>query len=411
MPLRTLLVWTVLGATLAAPASALAKPKLAVLGIESVDTSTDASQEKTALLAKWLTEALRQRAAKARARYEVAPNSNRELSEVKLLQDCMDEGRDCMAAIGRDLGADKLMYGRIERRRDGYNVSLRLLNVSTRGYEKQKSDTIPASAGDLEGMQRVASELFTDLTGVVVDGAVVIDTNVPTGTVLIEGEPRGVIANRTATLRGLSEGLVTISVESPGYRRWDGLAEVKAGKVQRITVTLEPEAEGGGGPEIVGPADEEPTSKKTYRTLAWTSAVITAGGITAFTITGLKVWSLEDEKLSEIRKSWDNPEENRRITSVEDACSEAAQDGYAPVNDVCRKGKDMAMWTNILLGASATMAIATGYFAYKGYFADDKEAQPAPGSSAARRRKPKRTVLVAPTFYPEGAGVGAVIQF
>src|SRR5262245_60916738 len=93
------LCFSVLG-LLAAPA--MAKTKLAVLGIEAVDEGDVASQEKTAAIAKSFTEALRARAASLASQgYVVPPNSNRELTEVKILQNCLDESVPCMVLVGK----------------------------------------------------------------------------------------------------------------------------------------------------------------------------------------------------------------------------------------------------------------------------------------------------------------------
>src|SRR5450432_1560814 len=92
-----------------APDAHAANKKLAVLGIEAVDDGAG-SQKKTTELAKTLTESLRSKVTTSTG-YDLAPNSAKELAELKLLSDCLDEGAECMAAIGKDLNADVLLYG------------------------------------------------------------------------------------------------------------------------------------------------------------------------------------------------------------------------------------------------------------------------------------------------------------
>ena len=49
-----------------------------------------------------------------------------------------------MSQIGKDLGADFLVYGRLEKKPDGYAVTINLLNVNKKKFEKAKSPlTIP----------------------------------------------------------------------------------------------------------------------------------------------------------------------------------------------------------------------------------------------------------------------------
>jgi hypothetical protein len=394
-------------AVLGAAGQAAARPKLAVLGIEPVDYGDTASVERTALVARWFTEGLRQRAAVARASYDIAPNSQRELAEVKLLSNCLDEGRECMAAIGRELGADRLLYGRIEKKRDGYSVTLRLMNVQTRSFEKQKTDLLPWSMADEDGTRRAAAEFFAALTGLAVEGTILVATNARTGRVLVDGEPRAEIADFGASVKGLGEGTLEIAIEAEGFERWVGQAEVKAGQVHRMDVTLT----AVGGAFMPPPRRKRDTADRpedTYKVLAWTSAVVTAGGITAFAITGVKVWNLEDEKREAIQSSWGNADPNERIG--EGGCAEAADKGYKPVDDLCRRGKQMATLTNVLIGVSATMALATGYFAYKGYGGTAESSRPSSTRAGSRQKAPTR-VLVTPEIYPTGGGVGAIIQF
>ncbi|MBI4508517.1 MAG: PEGA domain-containing protein [Deltaproteobacteria bacterium] len=404
------MTWALCAAALSganAANAANAKPKLAVLGIEPLDEGDTSSQERTASLAKWITDGLRERAERARARYDLAPNSNKELTEVKLLSDCLDEARDCMAAIGRDLNADYLMFGRLERRRDTYALTLRLLNVGTKSFEKQKTDSTASTSANEATMRRMASAVFAELTGIPLDGTIAIEANVPSGTVFVNGERRGMIAARTATIEGLPEGRARVVVEADGYKRWEGQVDVRPGASVRLAVSLRPDSV-ERTPTLSAtspPPSDRPSGRpgKMYRTLAWTSAVLTAGGVAAFTITGLKVRSLEQDKEAAIRTSWDDPDGG--ITGTSDACKEADEKGYAPVDSICRDGKRMAKITNILIGLSAAAFVATGVFAYEGYIAADR-----PPPEQARKASSRR-VTVVPEIFPTGAGLGAVIQF
>src|SRR5687767_760777 len=68
-----------------------AKPKVAVLGLEVAGQS--ATDPKATGTAKELTRELRREAARPNGPFEPAPNSNKDLLEMKLLSDCSDEGK------------------------------------------------------------------------------------------------------------------------------------------------------------------------------------------------------------------------------------------------------------------------------------------------------------------------------
>src|SRR5690606_39007245 len=106
-----------------AGSSALARPKVAVLGLEVTGTIDQASTT----VARELTEGLRSRARSGDGPYQLAPNSNRELIDEKLIKQCDDEAAACMAEIGQEVGADFLIYGRVAKEGAGYRVTLHVL--------------------------------------------------------------------------------------------------------------------------------------------------------------------------------------------------------------------------------------------------------------------------------------------
>lgn len=405
MRLRLILAALTLVAGVVAASRADAKPKIAVLGIEPVDDGAG----ETANLARSLTEGLRARAQQARSRFDIAPNANKELTELKLLADCIDEARDCMTSIGRDLGADRLIFGRIERKGSSYAITIRFLNIQTGKWEgKGKFETtIGQDQAHDAGMKKVASMAWSELTGTPTTGTIVIRSNVATGTLYLDGIIKVAIANRTATLGDLPEGRYNVAIEAQGYQRWETTTEVQAGETTRVDARLEPETSGGGLPGGGSGGGDRPGG--TSRALFWTTLVVTAGGVASFTITGLKVREYEDQKVDAILNSGGQIESD----SSEDACREARAEGYRPLVEVCDKGEDMAMVTNVLIGVTAFMAVASGYFYYKGYVSPGKRSERRGADQARTRRKkrPATEIVVTPEVYPGGGGVGAVISF
>lgn len=112
--------------------------KIAILGLEVVGP-VDA---KSVRVARELTSALR--SAAAGGPFAIAPNSDKELVDVKLLYNCPDERPACMIQVGRALGAAYLLYGHVGREARGYQVSIRLLRVGD-GQATSWSAIVPAA--------------------------------------------------------------------------------------------------------------------------------------------------------------------------------------------------------------------------------------------------------------------------
>src|SRR3954471_1721373 len=79
-----------------APARAWAgKPQVAILGLEVVDPSGNVDA-KTTTVAKDLTDGLRARAKVGSGPYIIAPGSDKELIDEKLIKNCDNEALACM---------------------------------------------------------------------------------------------------------------------------------------------------------------------------------------------------------------------------------------------------------------------------------------------------------------------------
>lgn len=391
----------------AAEQRADAKPKLGVLGIEPVDEGDASSVDKTTALAHSLTEGLRAAARRAGSKYDAAPNGNKELGELKLVSDCLDETVECMASIGRDVGADRLMFGHLKKQGKGYTFVVQLLNVGTKANEgKVRTYTVADDASD-DDAKKIASTAFGDLTGLAQKGSIVLQANVQNGVVYLDGNTVGAITNGTATIADLDDGTYLVAIESEGYKRFEVDVPLRGGETARVPVQLE-KATGDDRPDILPPGGDKPTARPggTSRALFWTTLVVTTGGIASFTITGIKVKDYEDEKNNAIRMSAGTI----MAGSGDDACAEAEAESYEPVTSPCKNGKQMATVTNVLIGATAVMALATGYFYYKGYIAPGPRVKEATSRERAKK-KSGTTVVVVPEIYPSGAGLGAVIQF
>ncbi len=385
--------------------TALAKPTVAVLGIEVIDPSGKVDEKATAV-AKQLTRELRRRASMGKGPFVLAPGPGKDLLELKLLSDCASEGRSCMAAIGRELKADRLMYGKLEKQSSGYQVSLNLLNVSTKSMERNTSDLIPLAETSGPGISSWGRKLYNRLTGVPDMGTIIVKTNLSKGTVLIDGEVKGSVnANGTLEISGVSAGTHQVSVESDDRPTFERSVVVRAGQTATVSATLSA-APGSGGPKRLGIAARPGGAS---RVLFWTSLVLTGVGATAMTVTGLQVrGSYKDDQIKAV-------EAYQAATGVQldqgNACNDAANRSgpeAQAVVDACDSGKSRASLSNLFLGASIVSAVAAGYFYYKGYIVPKASSR---REIARRRKASRRTVTVTPQIGPNHIGAGIALEF
>jgi len=96
-----------------AKAWAGSKPPIAILGLEVYDNGSGIDPETTKA-ARDVTAALRERARVPSGPYALVLGGEKELIDEKLLNNCDSEAPSCMAMIGSELGAELLMYGKIE---------------------------------------------------------------------------------------------------------------------------------------------------------------------------------------------------------------------------------------------------------------------------------------------------------
>jgi hypothetical protein len=233
------------------------KPLIAVLGLEVRDEAGTPTPQDTDV-AKKLTEGLRGRAKLGSGPYQIAGNSDKELIDEKLLKNCDSEKEGCMSQIGNDLGADVLMFGKIEKKGGAYTVTVKLLDVHQKRFIKSSLDPIPlAQATNDAELGEWAKKIYAKLTGEKSTGSLVIKlTNADHGTILINGEEKGTITNNTGQVANLDEKTYKVAIESEGFRRWEESIPVKAGDATTRSVTLEKNAvptPGGTGGGIITP--------------------------------------------------------------------------------------------------------------------------------------------------------------
>lgn len=242
---------------------AWAKPKVAVLGLEAINSGV--VDPKDAANAAKLTEELRAIPRGGVGKYDFAPNSNRELQDEKLMGNCDTERAACMAPIAGGLGADYLIFGNMtkgtEKGKEGYKVKLQILNVKAKSFEESSETFVPVgvfSGGN--GAKEWAQKVYAKLTGekpppVIPDrveggpGKLVISaTNVPSADVFIGKTKKGHLDGGKLTL-SLPEGPQEVAIEAAGHKRYEATVTIVSGQTKTVEAALE---------EVVGPPPPPP---------------------------------------------------------------------------------------------------------------------------------------------------------
>jgi len=380
---------------LAAARPAAAKPTIAILGLEVVEDGSGVDTKATQF-AEALTEALRQRAKAGTGPFTLAAGSDKNLIEMKLLSGCDNEANACMAAIGAELAADRLLYGKVEKRSSGYQVSLKLLNVETKNAERSTSEVVPFGESTGTPLSGWGKKLYAKITGASNQGVLILKANVDRGTVYLDGEPAGNLVGGTAKIVGLSAGDYKLKVEAECYLAHEGTVTVEGGQDTSEEIELEKNAlascsdggggggvgDGGGGGRTIlttGDISQDDRPGGGARALFWTSAAVAViGG-------GVWVYGYQQTKANA---------DGCPIGSPRDSSDPECKAGY--------RGETL---TKVGVPVTAVAGVAAAFFFYKGYIASKRTERP------LTARKRGRNVIVAPTVTATEVGGVVHIEF
>ncbi len=286
-------------------APALAKPKIAILGLEVLNPGGASLDAQTTVIAKELTDQLRVRARAGSGKYEIAPNSDKELVDEKLMQSCDTELPSCMAPIGSAIGASWMIYGNIRKEGANYVVGLTLLNVNTKTRERTlPNQLLPTNdAADTVKLGAWAKKRYSTLVDESNLGTVVIEVSTEGadgGTVKIDGEERGTIANGRLPIPNLSDGKHRLVIEVGGFQRFEKDITVAPNDKTSIPVTLtrDPNVKDWKIHEIGGTTSEE------AHTNYWRGLFI---GGTVVAIVGGAYWGYSWNKETDIANGITHP--------------------------------------------------------------------------------------------------------
>ena len=216
------------------------KPPIAILGLEVYDNGSGIDPETTKA-AKELTAALRDRARVGTGPYAPVA-AEKELIDEKLLNNCDTEAAVCMAAIGTELGAEAVLYGKIEKMTQTnpatYRVSLKLLSVPRKQLVSSTVESLPLTGATGAGPSTHAKAWYNKLVGISTGGTVVVKANVDRGTVMLDEEAKGTLASGTLTLANVGEGRHTLAIEAKDYQRYETSITVHNGETVPHSATL-----------------------------------------------------------------------------------------------------------------------------------------------------------------------------
>jgi len=371
------------------------KPTVAILGLEVVDPSGIDSASTS--VARDLTEGLRNRAKSGTGPYQLAIGSDKELIDEKLIHNCDSEAIACMAEIGKNLGASFLIYGRLEKRADGYAVTINLLNVDKKKMEKAKSPLTIAQK-EPAAIAAAARKAYNDLTGATEAGTLVITANAQRGTVLLDDEPKGSLTSGTITLTGLKEGRYRLAIEADGYQRSDELVvTVRSGETVTQPVTLVGKKADELTHEITGTTSQKSGGVAKYAVFGVAVAIGLASG-------GYWAYSYNKEQSSAKQASTEfaahqtaNPD--FVIPEGHGDCGDATLEGIsAGFKDACSR-RDGTKYGIIGVSVSVVLIGVTGYLAFRGGGAT--ETRPPTATAGRKKRKP---FTVTPVVSADGAG-------
>ena len=369
-------------------AHAEADAATAVLGLEALDGAPDN-------VASEITDALRQRVAGTHGFQLV---QGKDLVEVKLVFSCPDEGAACMAQAAKSMGATKLIYGNVKRAGADYQVSLKLLDVNRAAVDQWVSESVPRRKAEPTVFHALAPAWLSKLTGKGAGGTLQVRANVQGAAVSLDGTHVGVTGPQAVAIPDVAPGRHEVSVEKSGYTTAKQEFSLAAGQSLPLSLSLSSMSVDVGAappaetpPVIVRrpqdqaepPVEAAPSSHGIMRASFWVAVVGTAGALGG----GLYF----AKKVEQINADLD---QYRRIpcsTSPTGLCDthgdpkppRSAADNLI-VNSKTSQGHQAQTLEEVLLISAVPLAIASGYFLYKGYLDSGGGAQTASTSRGLR---------------------------
>lgn len=184
------------------------------------------------------------------------------VSRVASARPCAGDAR-CLTALGRELGASRVVAGSVGVAGDTLNVVLKIVDVAS-GVESV-SEQGQAPLDQAEAQVHALAFKLLDPAGYNASGAIVVDVGVTGAAVIVDGVERGTTP-LIGPIGGLPPGRRAVEVRAPGLQPWRKHVEAPVDGVARIRLVQEGNAlveralplgaaspGGGGGKMAVSP--------------------------------------------------------------------------------------------------------------------------------------------------------------
>lgn len=400
-----------------------AKPKLAVLGIESIDQGK-ANRELVAAAAMMST-LLRKEVDRPKSPFELATTPPHNLIDVKLMYDCADENRQCMSRISKDvLKASRVIYGTVaEQPGKGYLFQLTLLNGSTEQPEGTVTEVVPYAEARRPGdASRWARSFYNLLIGVKEEGRLRVRANVDRATVYIDNDLVGNLSDGEATIPNVEAGQRSVRVEAEGSSA-ESSVEVRAGETAELELELV--SLGGGG----APGPEGGSGRLGWQIGFVAGAVGTVAAASAWAYFGGKAGqgpfaSLSEkggERIDARRDAAFNVLPSETQNTLGGSCERARDadpgslqldgedaDNFNAYRGICVEGLDNARKATISLVSMGVLAAVTIGLIYPAFLRDDGGTGRDELSRRQHRKQPRVRIIPG---GPGDIGAGLEITF
>ena len=406
--IRKARILLILGLLLPAPEAA-AQYSMAVLG---VDTGSGPANR-----AECLSNGLKRQVKRAPG-FDLVPGKN--LDEIKMVFGCFNEAAECMAKAGQSLQVEKLLWGRLEKVAGGYNLSVRLLDVT--GAKIEKSVVEKISKADLKGS--CAAEVISRLAMSILStrrASLTIRVNVDGARITVGPRFIGLSEGPRALQSDLLPGTHNVQITAKDYQKWSQVVDIKAGEKKELNVMLQPLMRPVENPGTTPPGPAPAVERRSnlgWKIAFWTSAAATVGMAVGLGISGSQVLSLEQDKKDLVMKYRQRIGQREALPpSHGDVCSEPRKapggdqltnSEVSALTDICDDGKGKALITNVLVGTTVAAAALAGFMYYKAYVSEPDEEQQ---EDTLTGKDEGVRWAVTPAAGPGGASLGFTLEF
>jgi hypothetical protein len=341
------------------PAAALADASVVVLGLRSVEGDDD--------LANTITDELRV-AAKGVAGWAVLERSV-SMTQMSLAHGCEEVDASCLSEIAKGLGAERIIYGTIRRTsaREDYDFSLDLssFDAASGRIEQTVTEVVPKAETETDGLGAHVAKMLQRLSGAASAGTIVVQANVESAQVSLNGTPVGEVVGGRLVLEQVQPGSYEVEITSEGYRTYRAVVAVQDSTETTVAATLN---QGEGAEEwqrrdieesFTAPEDTDGKGPPLW--VAYTLFGVAGASLVGMVVSWVMINQVEkDELYEDYRIMVDEGNEMVMNSSdkVDDVC-QAAEDGlpYAlspseldEVAGMCQRADTMEVLQWVFLG-------------------------------------------------------------